>query len=212
MSVSPAVIGVGAGIASGLAVGFGATRITDGIAARHPTGSDADRPASRVIWGAAALGFATAAGGMAALVTGRAQLGAGLLGAGMGAMLGSFGANVAFSARHGVGVETSVQNVLDGYDHDSNGRIDLEDDWWHGSETQRTVRTRHEDSDGDVWYETDVYSIERLATRADADGDWIVTRGELTGTIGSYDADRNGRLQGDELARFDREVGERQVY
>ena len=45
--------------------------------------------------------------------------------------------------------------------------------WWRSPETTRTTTTRHEDSDGRVWYDTDTYSIERLATRADANTDWL---------------------------------------
>ncbi len=212
MMINPFVIGGGAAVASGLAVGFGATKMADGIAEQHPTGSDADRPAGRVMWGAAGLGFASAAGGMVALATGRLNLGAALFGAGAGAMLGSFGATVAFGARHGVGVETSIQNVLDGYDHNDNGVIDMENgSWWRGPETLRTETDSYTDSDGDTHYDTDTYSIERLATTADTDGNWKVTQEELRSTIGSYDLDGNGRLQKDELKRFQREVGERNL-
>jgi hypothetical protein len=162
--------------------------------------------------GGAIAGFGVAAGGMAALATGRVQLGAGLLGAGAGTMLGSFGAGIAFSARHGVGVETSVNDVLSGYDHNRNGQIDLDrGSWWREPETQRTTTTRHEDSNGNAYYTTDTYSIDRLATRADEDRNQVATRGELTSTIGSYDDNGDGRLQGAEAKRFDREIGERHI-
>ncbi|MCW2922226.1 MAG: hypothetical protein JWL76_2100 [Thermoleophilia bacterium] len=207
---NPFAIGGGAAVATGLVVGFGATKLMDDVAERHPTGSDADKPAGRIQWGAAGLGFASAAGGMVALATGRVDLGAALFGAGAGAMLGSFGAGIAFGARHGVGVDTSVVNVLGGYDHNRNGVIDMDSgSWWREPETIRTTTTRHEDSDGDVTYDTDTYSIERLATASDADRNWKVTTDELRTVIGGYDADGNGRIQKDELKRFEREVGER---
>jgi hypothetical protein len=212
MTINPIGVGAGAFVATGLAVGFGGARITDNIAAAHPNGSEADKPARRVLWTAAGLGFASAAGGMVALATGRVNLGGALFGAGAGAMVGAFGANIAFGARHGIGVETSVNDVLSSYDRNRNDQIDMDGgSWWRSPETTRTTTTRHEDSDGDVYYTTDTYSIERLATRADADSNWQVTRGELTGAIGAYDVDGNGRLQQDELTRFDREIGERQI-
>ena len=212
MTINPFMVGGGAAVATGLAVGFGATRLTDNIAKEHPNGSDADKPARRVLWTAAGLGFASAAGGMGALMTGRLNLGAALLGAGVGGMLGSFGANVAFGARHGIGVETSVNDVLSSYDRNSNDQIDMDGgSWWRSPETTRTTTTRHEDSDGRVWYDTDTYSIERLSTRADSNTDWKVTRDELATAIAAYDSDENGRLQKDELKRFDREIGEEQL-
>ncbi len=212
LTINPFVVGGGAAVATGLAVGFGATKLTDDIAAKHPNGSDADKPARRVMWTAAGLGFVSAAGGMGALMTGRLNLGAALLGAGVGGMLGSFGAGIAFNARHGVGVETSVNDVLSSYDRNGNDQIDMDGgSWWRSPETTRTTTTRHEDSDGDVYYTTDTYSIERLSNRADVNTDWKVTRNELSTAIGAYDADGNGRLQKDELKRFDREIGEQQI-
>ena len=212
MTVNPFAVGAGAAVATGLAVGFGASKITDGIAEKHPNGSDADKPAGRVTWGAAGLSFAAAAGGMAALATGRLTLGAGLFGAGFGGMIGAIGSGIAFQARHGVGVETTLQGVLDGYDHNRSGDLELEDrGWFREPETIRTHTYTREDSDGDTYWVSDTYSIERLATRADRNEDWVATAEELRSTIASYDADGNGRLQGDEYKRFDREVGERKV-
>ena len=108
---NPLAIGGGAFVASGLAVGFGASKLMDGVADKHPTGSDADKPAGRIQWGAAGLGFASAAGGMVALATGRVNLGAALFGAGAGAMLGSFGAaRLAAEAGSPVVVMTSEED------------------------------------------------------------------------------------------------------
>ncbi len=207
------VIGGGAAVATGLAVGFGATKWTDKIAADHPNGSDADKPARRVLLAAGGLGFASAAGGMVALMKGNLALGSALMGAGVGGMVGAFGASIAFGARHGIGVETAVNDVLSSYDRNRNDQIDMDNgSWWRSPETTRTTTTRHEDSNGHVWYDTDIYSIERLAMRADENRDWKATREELTTTIGSYDdIDVNGRLQKDELKRFEREIGEQRI-
>lgn len=210
--MNPFAIGAGAMVASGTAVGFGATRIADGIAREHPTGSDADKPSARVFWGSGALGLGAMVGGMVALWRGNITAGAALVGGGAGVMLGSLGAGFAFTARHGIGVETSVENVLGAYDADDNGQLDLTDrGWTRPAETTRTVTTSWRDAQGHTHFDTDEYSVERLAERADRDDDQIATRGELTGTIDSYDADGNGRLQGDELKRFNRELGERQL-
>lgn len=212
MSINPAAIGIGAGVVAGVGAGFGISRLTDAIAAKHPTGSGADGPARAWMFGGAIAGVGLAAGGMAALATGRLQLGAGLLGAGAGTMLGSIGAGIGFNARHGVGVDTSVSDVLSGYDHNRNAQIDLDSgSWWREPETIRTTRTSHEDSNGNTYYTTDTYSIDRLAVRADENRDQAATRGELTSTIGGYDADGDGRLQGDEAKRFDRELGEQHI-
>jgi hypothetical protein len=204
-AVSAGVVGVGTGIA--------VTRITDGIAARHPTGSEADGPAQAWSIGTSALGFATAAGGMVALAKGRLQLGAALVGGGAGAMIGGIAGGIAFGARHGVGVESAVSDVLSNYDRNRDGAIDMaQSSWWRSPETYRTETRTWRDSDGDTHWETDTYSIERLAMRADADGDQVATGAELRSTIAGYDEDSDGRLQKDELKRFEREVGEQHVW
>lgn len=212
MTINPLVVGAGAAVAAGIGIGVGATRIAGNIAKEHPTGSDADTPMSRVVFGAAALSFASAAAGVVALATGRQPLGAALFGAGFGGMVGSIGAGIAISAKHGVGVDTTLERVLDQYDSNGNGQIEMTDrGWFKPSETTRTHTYTTEDSDGDTHWETDYYSIDRLATRADRDEDWIATGAELRATIESYDADGNGRIQGDESDRFEREVGEQRT-
>ncbi|MCB0879701.1 MAG: hypothetical protein KDC46_12080 [Thermoleophilia bacterium] len=212
MNVNPFAVGAGVAVATGLVTGFGGSKLMDSIADKHPTGSDADKPAGHVVGWTEGLGFATAAGGMVALATGRLALGGALFGAGMGAMIGGFGASIAYGVRHGIGVDTSVDNVLSGYDHNRNGQLELEDPgFWHQAETRRTERTSHEDSNGDTYWETETFSIDRLVDRADTNGDWVATRPELRDVVSSYDSDGDGRLKGEELKRFQREVGEERI-
>ncbi len=212
MNVSPAIVGIGALVGGGAAVGVGSTMLMDSIAGEHPTGSDADRPAGRVAGGAALLGFAVAAGGVVALAKGRLKLGAALLGGGFGTMAGSLGASVAFGVRHGVGVKTTVDNVLRDYDHNRNDQLELTDQgWFQPAETTRVETDSHEDSDGDTHYDTTYYSIDRLATRADLNHDQIATRDELTTAVSAYDLKGDGRLDYEEMKRFDREIGERVI-
>ena len=208
--MSPGVIGVGAFVGSGLAVGFGASKINDGIAERNPTGSAADGKARGVLFAAGGIGIATALGGMFAMSRGNVQLGAALVGGGFGAGVGAIGAGIAFEKRHGVGVETSVNDVMSSYNRDFDNELDL-DTTWRTPEYIRRDEDRHEDSDGDVHYTVTYYSIHELASRADVNGDSKVTPAELRSVFGSYDVDGNGRLQGEELKRADREVGERNL-
>lgn len=208
--VSPGVIGAGAFVGTGLAVGFGASKINDGIAERNPTGSSADGKARGVLFAAGGVGIATAFGGMMAMARGNVGLGAALVGGGFGAAVGAFGAGIAFQHRHGVGVETSVNDVMSSYNRDFDNELDL-DTTWRTPEYIRRDEDRHEDSDGDVHYTVNFYSIQDLVSRADVNGDRKVTPTELHDVFGSYDLDGNGRLQGDELKRADREVGERSL-
>ena len=209
--ISRAAIGVGAGVATAIGVGLGANAILDGIAKRNPTGSSADGKASGVLFGAGALAVGSIVGGMVALGRGNASLGAGLIGAGIGTGIGAFGSQVAFGAKHGVGVDTTIDGTIRRYDRDGDRQLDL-DPGWRSPEYVREERTSHEDSNGDTYYTYDHYTIERLTSAANTDRDGVVTRPELAATVSSYDADENGRLQGDEAKRFDREVGERHWY
>ena len=208
--VHPGVVGVGAFVGTGLAAGFGASRINDGIAERNPTGSAADGKARGVLLGIGATGILAGFGGMAALWRGNATLGAALVGGGFGAAAGAVGASIAFNVRHGIGVDTSVSDVMSSYNRDFDHELDL-DTTWRTPEFIRRDETRHEDSDGDVHYTVTYYSIERLADRADVNRDGKATPEELRAVFASYDGDGNGRLQGEELKRADREVGERNL-
>ena len=210
MNVSPGAIGAGAAVAVGLGVGIGVTKLADGFVERNPTGSEADRPIGQLQGATAAAGFASFAGGMYALFRGNVPLGAGLMGAGVGALLGTIGSAAVTNARHGVGVETTADNVLHNYDYNRNDQLEMTDrGFFKPAETTRSDTTTHTDSDGDSHSHTTYYSVDRLATRADANRDLVATRDELIDTIAPYDGDENGRLKGPELGRFDRELGER---
>lgn len=207
MTINPFVVGGGAAVATGLAVGFGGTKITDAIARKHPTGSGADGPARATLFAAGGLGIAAAFGGMVAMSRGNTTLGAALVGGGFGAAAGAMGAGIAFGVRHGIGVDTSVRDVMTSYNRDWDDELDLHTTW-RTPEYIRREETRHEDSDGDVHYSVSFYSIEHLTRRADANFDGKATPAELRVVFDSYDADGNDRLQGAELKRANREVGE----
>ncbi len=213
MAVNPVVaVGVGAGVATALGVGFGVTKITDAIAEKHPNGSSADGPAAAWSLGTGFLGVLTTGLGVFASARANPMVGAGLIGAGSGMMVGAVASGIAFTVRHGVGVDTLRDSLVSKYDHNWNGQLELDGSFWRQPETIRTERREWEDSDGDTHVDYDLYTIDALANTADANRDRIATRAELRDTIKRYDENGDDRLQGAEARRFDRELGERQIY
>lgn len=212
-SMDSLILAGGAGLAAAVAVGLGVTLAGNKAAEAHPDGSEADDGLRTATWVGNGLGIAAAVGGFAAAVSGHQELGTLLLGAGVGAFLGSGIARKGFEGRHGVGVETAVQDMLATYDDNDDDRIDLyADSFWRGTETSRTVTHQSTDSNGyTTYYDEDVYSIERLVSLANGDRDQFATRQELRDVIASYDVDGNGRLQQAEHDRYEGEAGEQQL-
>lgn len=211
--MSGLAIGIGAGVVTAGALGFGAYQVMDGIGERNPDGSDADK-ARWVGYGLIGLGVASAVGGF--FVGGRgfntSQLGAALIGGGAGAIVGGIGAGMGFTSKHGIGVETQVNDLFASYNRDFDDELDL-DTTWRTPEDVRRVEHRHEDSEGRYQYSTyTYYNIQKLAGEADTNHDAKVTRDELRIAVARFDVDGNGRLQPDENRRFDRESGERAWY
>lgn len=208
--IHPAVPLVGATIATAVGVGYGLTKVMDGIAARHPTGSGSDGPSSKLAWSTLGAGVAIGALGGVAFWRSHPAIGGVLAIAGIGTTIGALGAGLLFGSRHGIGVETETKHVLDAYDDNDNKQIDMDDDdsFWGGSELNRTVTTTH--SNGKSTYTTSrTYSIDRLANKADADDNHAATREELLTTIRGYDVDQDGRLKGNERDKYRKQVGER---
>jgi hypothetical protein len=211
---SALAIGTGAGVLAAGALGYGAYQIMDGIGERHPDGSEADGKARLVNYSLIGLGIASAIGGF--FVGGRgfntSTLGAAMIGGGIGAVVGGFGAGWGFQHKHGIGVDTQVNDLFSSYNRDWDSELDL-DTTWRTPEDIRREETRHTDSDGNYLYSTyTYYSIQELAGIADVDHNGKVTKDELRAAVAKYDADGNQRLQPDENRRFDREVGERSWY
>jgi hypothetical protein len=212
-AIHPLVIAGGAGLVTGLAAGFAVARAGDAAAAAHPDGSEADDGVRAAGGWATGLGIAAGIGSIAAVLAGQRELGLVLLGAGAGAWVGSSLAKRSFESKHGIGIDTALHDVLSTYDDNDDRRIDLNaNKFWTGTETTRTVTHHSTDSNGyTTYYDEDVYSIERLATRADANRDGFAMDYELRAVIGSYDTDGNGRLQQVERDRYRREAGEQQL-
>jgi hypothetical protein len=211
--MGPGAIGVGAGVLAAGGLGFGAYQLQDGIGARNPNGSDADK-ARWLGYGLVGLGIASAVGGffMGGRGLGTSQLGAAMIGGGIGSVIGGLSANWAFQHKYGIGVETQVNDIFSAYNRDFDSELDL-DTHWRTPEDIRRVEHRHEDSEGHYQYSTyTYYSIQELAGRADADHNGKVTKDELRAAVKVYDTDGNDRLQHDEHKRFDHEVGERSWY
>jgi hypothetical protein len=211
---SPLAVGIGAGVVAAAGLGYGAYQITDGIGERHPNGSEADGKARLVNYGLIGLGIASAVGGF--FVGGRgfntSMLGAAMIGGGIGAVVGGIGSGIGFTHKHGIGVETQVNDIFGSYNRDFDSELDL-DTTWRTPEDIRREETRHTDSDGNYTYSTyTYYSIQELANLADTNHDYKVTKDELRTAVARYDFDGNQRLQPDENKRFDREVGERSWY
>lgn len=207
---SALAVGLGTGAIAAAGLGFGAYQVQDGIGERNPNGSEADK-ARWLGYGLVGLGIASAIGGF--FVGGRgfntSTLGAAMIGGGIGAAIGGLGANWGFQRKHGIGVETQVNDIFGAYNRDFDSELDL-DTTWRTPEDVRRVEHRHNDSNGNYMYSTyTYYSIQELAGRADANHDAKVTKDELRAVLTTYDADKNQRLQPDEHKRFDRELGER---
>ncbi|MCW2922846.1 MAG: hypothetical protein JWM98_250 [Thermoleophilia bacterium] len=218
MTIPPVAIGVGAGVAVGIASGFGLASITSGIGDRNPTGSSADGKARGVLWGAGLTGGVLGVGGgMYAVSRGNAALGAGLIGAGIGAAIGAGAAGIAFGHSYGIGVDTQANDIFSSYNRDFDDVLDL-DPGWRTPENVRVERQQHDhdwDGDGDTDSTTYTYTyhtIDRLTNKANVNGDGKVTRPELHDAVASYDSDGNGRLKGEERKTYEREVGERAWY
>lgn len=210
MNINPAAIGIGAGVAGGLAFGIGATKYLDGVSEKHPTGSRSDTIAGWTTGAGIGAGVLTAGGGVLTLSK-NVHLGAALLGTGFGLMAGAIGSSIAFNARHGVGVDSITNSTMSAYDRNWSGKLEL-NTTWRTPESIRRVEHRHEDSEGRVRYDYDFYSIDALTAKADAaPRDGVVNRSELHDVYADYDKDGNGRLQGEEYKRADREVGERWI-
>ena len=208
--MSSLAIGAGAGVVAAGALGFGAYQLMDGIGERNPNGSEADK-ARWIGYGLVGLGIASAVGGF--FVGGRGMntsaLGVAMIGGGIGAVVGGIGAGWGFQHKHGIGVDTQVNDIFSSYNRDFDSELDL-DTTWRTPEDIRRVEHRHNDSDGHYMYSTyTYYSIQELAGLADTNHDAKVTKDELRAAVAKYDADGNQRLQPDENKRFDREVGER---
>ena len=120
MSINPAIIGVGAGLATGAAATFGGIALTDGIAERNPTGSSSDWKSSLTAFGIGAAGVAAGVGlGILGARTGNQMLTAGAIGVGVGGLIGGIGTAIGFNVRHGIGVDTLVNTHMSNYNHDA---------------------------------------------------------------------------------------------
>lgn len=212
-SLSPLAAGLGAGAMATAVAGFGGYQLMDGIGERNPTGNDADGKARAVQWGLVGLGAAAAVGGFFAggRGFGASTLGAALIGGGIGSAIGGLAASWGFERKHGIGIDTRTRDLFNSYNRGFDDELDL-DTRWRTPENVRRIEHRHEDSHGHVHYTYTYYTIDRLTSKADVDGNSKVTRPELRAAVADYDADGNGRIQGEEARRYDREVGERSWY
>jgi hypothetical protein len=221
MGIPPTAFRIGIGVAGlgiAAAVGYGVTRMNDGIMARNPTGSAGDGKVGWATVGVGAGGLVVAALGGIAFIRGARVPGAALMAAGGAAMLGTVGGAVATSLRHGTGVDTEASQVLERYDRGffRDDQLDLGSFWSQPEYLREEVETEDLNDDGDTsdtgertstWYE-----IGRLAFDADVNDDRVATRGELVDVITSHDADGNGRLVGRERREYEAQHGEREVW
>ncbi|MCW2961586.1 MAG: hypothetical protein JWM25_1772 [Thermoleophilia bacterium] len=220
VGVGPA-IGLGlAAVGIGVASGYGLSKANDAIMRKHPTGSSGDLPTSLTSIGTGVLGAAIGVAGGVAMHRGFGKLGLAGVTVGAGLVLGAVGGGIATSMRHGVGVETKVQDIFSKYDGAGfgyrDGVLDLEGSFWSPPENYRTDVShtdRNDDGDTNDAGETTrrVYEISRFAFDADVDDNRRVELREARDLVAASDRNGDGRLIGDESNSFDRAYGERLV-
>ncbi|MBC7461138.1 MAG: hypothetical protein H7287_07235 [Thermoleophilia bacterium] len=219
MQFNPLVFGgIGAAVvAGGVGVGLGLSKASDALIAANPTTTKGDNRAMGLTLGTAALGVVGGGVLMTLGALGKIHpgfaIGGAVLGAGM--LLGSIGAGIATSVRHGKSIDTMTANTMSAYDRwPANGSLNLDGGFLRPPETFRSESDSYKDSDGKQHTTTTVYTIANLAEAADARGnvDRRAEPGELRSVVASFDADGDKRIRGSEAKAFDRAYGERVVY
>lgn len=212
MVINPAVRNILVGAGAATVTGLWATKAIDGVMEKHPTGSAGDGKAAMIGGLTAVAGVAIAVGSMLMLGSRSPALAEAGLATGAGIAIGGIGALVVGGIRHGSGVDSITDGVIDRYDNNWDKKLDLEGNWWRHPENYRVERTRHEDPDGDVHYDTTYYEILEFTRRANTNDDRYVERPEARVLVKSYDQDGDDRLKGNEMRKYEREVGERRVW
>ena len=114
-----------------------------------------------------------------------------------------------------VSVNKFVNSIMNDYDFNRNGKIDLDKDETYFDQDQTT-------QEGNMMYRTVTrFSYNDLFVKSDANNDGKVTKEEITDVVNKYDTDKNGTLSArgfwdwltgkpeGELDVFNREVPER---